>query len=321
MKSVLNVLKDLLKSRIIQFSLIGCILFCLGLHLYTQWDLKRFEASLQKETPSTLETSSPAMRKENAQGAHFHADDTWHEGPHETPLPPPTDVFGIDAEKRSHAFVSSNPLMPNQIPEHLQMPSEWQNWYYLEAYEDPTSKAKYEQRLEQLTRSIVQDYNPGRPLEEMWPAFIEAEKQLMTDSPYDEENFGIPSLGGYRADWLYQQIWNFPEVFDRILSEGKESPMWVNVFHIDMGFLEPDWNVFRLHDGREFRTKETYRYKFVAEYDEKIRDYRINYGYAYGDIRNAETLTVDLDTLSEIEFEAIQGYNYNINPYTQKPTF
>ena len=283
-----------------------------------------YRQKVAKQTPVNIykpvDVSKPATPKppppgETAESRHWHGDE-WHAEPHET-----EEKIVLDTSDNPIPFMSSNPLMPEQIPEHLKMPIEWESWYYLQAYENPKDRANYESRLEELTRYIVRDYNPGRPLEDMWFEFIAAERQLMADSPYDEENFGIPSLGGYRADWVYQQIWNFPEVFEMILSEEKENAMWVDVFHIDMGFLEPDFNVFYLHDGREFRTKNTYRYEFVSGYDEDKGYYRNTYSIAYGDIQNAETITVNLDTISEIELERIQGYNYEINPYTQKPYF
>ncbi|MXV84386.1 hypothetical protein F4Z98_13575, partial [Candidatus Poribacteria bacterium] len=273
----------------------GCGLFY-GRKVANQEPVKVYKPVEVSKQPVAPKPPPPG---ETYETGHWHGDE-WHSEPHKTPLPLlPADIFAIDTEKHSRTFVSFNPLIPNPIPEHVQMPPKWQDWYYMEAYAEPAELAKYEQRLEEITRYIIQDYNPGRPLQDMWVEFIETERQLMADSPYDEENFGIPSLGGYRADWLYQQIWNFPEVFEMILSEEKENAMWVNVFHIDMGYLEPDWNVFYLHDGREFRTRDGYRYEFVSGYNEDKGYYRNTYSFAYGDIQNAETITVNLDTISE----------------------
>ena len=113
-----NVLKDLFKSRLIRFSLLGCLLFCLGLHLYTQWDLKRFETSLQKERPSTLdpadaETSDAATPTENAQGGHFHSDGTFHAGPHETDAPAEVPLQAPEmSEAEIEEFYRSQGLEP-----------------------------------------------------------------------------------------------------------------------------------------------------------------------------------------------------------------
>lgn len=52
MKNVLKVLK----SRLFLFSLLGCFLFCRGIHLYTRWSLARFEASLPSAPQSTSYT-------------------------------------------------------------------------------------------------------------------------------------------------------------------------------------------------------------------------------------------------------------------------
>ena len=267
------------------------------------------------------ETPKPPPPGETTESGHWHGDE-WHAEPHETPS---ADVFGSEAEKTDPARPAvawspvawSNPLMPDEIPEHLKMPTDWENWHYTEAYEDPVSRAEYEQHLETIARAVIADYNPNRNIEDVWDRFIEAEKQFRSHSPYYEQNSNIPSPGGYRADWLYQQVWNFPELFDEIILPDNTDEKWVNVFHVEMGFLEPDWNLFYLHDNREFRTQDKYGYQFVAGYNEELKDYQIQYGFKLGD-KHAETLTIDLDTISDAELKRIQGWDYSINPYTGK---
>ena len=269
-----------------------------------------------------VDVEKPPPPGETAESGHWHGDE-WHAEPHDAPL---ADGFASEAAKTGAARSAvagspvawSNPLMPDEIPEPLQMPPEWVNWHYMEAYENSASRAEYEQHLEAIARAVILDYNPKRSLENVWDKFIEAEKQFRSHSPYYEQNSNIPSPGGYRADWLYQQVWNFPELFDEIILSDNVDEKWVNVFHTEMGFLEPDWNLFYLHDGREFRTQDKYRYEFVAEYDSEREYYKKSYTIALGD-KNAKTLTIDLDTISDAELKRIQGWNYNTNPYTGKP--
>ena len=68
-----NALLEVLKSRSIWYAVLACLLFCLGIHFYTQWDLARFEAELpaSKRRPTS-----------EAPAGHFHADGTWHGEPH-----------------------------------------------------------------------------------------------------------------------------------------------------------------------------------------------------------------------------------------------
>ena len=43
------------------------------------------------EKPTQQPTTAQAPVGDTSQGGHFHADGTWHEGPHETPVAPPVE--------------------------------------------------------------------------------------------------------------------------------------------------------------------------------------------------------------------------------------
>ena len=315
--------KDLFSNRRFLGALAFFVLCVVGSLLYMQ-HVEKQSAREFAETPERIKVLTEKQNPkptaqvpvgETSQGGDFHADgDPWHDEAHREKTSGNGPVFG-DTQGINLKRTSSPLPFKDDIPQYLQMPPEWENWYYMEAYEDPTRRAAYEQRLETIAKAVVQDYNPNRPLEEVWPLFIAAERQFMVDSPYDEQNSNIPAPGGYRADWLYQQIWDFPEVFEVILSDKDN---WIDVFHVELGFLEPDWNLFHLHDGREFRTKDKYKYEFVSEYNVEQGNYAIRYEFGLAD-RNAEHITVNLDTISPAEFQRIQGLDYNINPYTGKP--
>lgn len=86
-----NVLKDLFKSRIIQFSLLGCILFGLGIYFYTQRELKRFEESLPKAPQLVSSTTATTAENENAVTPTENAQDG-HENDGASHAAPPTVV-------------------------------------------------------------------------------------------------------------------------------------------------------------------------------------------------------------------------------------
>ena len=91
-----NALLDVLKSRLIWYAVLGCLLFCLGIHFYTQWDLARFEAEMlaSKRRPTSERKAETAAAIANpdkptkTQAGHFHADgNLLHAEPHETEAP------------------------------------------------------------------------------------------------------------------------------------------------------------------------------------------------------------------------------------------
>lgn len=86
-----NVLKDLFKSRIIRFSLLGCILFGLGIYFYTQRELKRFEESLPKAPQLVSSTTATTAENENAVAPTENAEDG-HENDGASHAAPPTVV-------------------------------------------------------------------------------------------------------------------------------------------------------------------------------------------------------------------------------------
>ena len=91
-----NALLYVLKSRLIWYAVLGCLLFCLGIHFYTQWDLARFEAEMlaSKRRPTSkrkAETEAAIANPDKptkTQDRHFHADgNPLHAEPHETEAP------------------------------------------------------------------------------------------------------------------------------------------------------------------------------------------------------------------------------------------
>lgn len=192
------------------------------------------------------------------------------------------------------------------VPEHLLCPEKWVGAYISSL--DKTEYAEAEQHIQAVAREIVANYNPNRPLAEVWYSFIEAEQQLWAQS---EDAGKIQSVGSNRIDWMYEQIRNFPEIF-KLISEEGPSGMWSRVYRVEMGDMDPDWNLEILPDGRKFRAEYGYRYRFTSVAS--------NYNYVEfcsSDLDTAELVVVDnYEQLSNVELERLGGWNYNFNPYT-----
>ncbi|WP_238314872.1 hypothetical protein, partial [Methylobacterium crusticola] len=74
------------------------------------------------------------------------------------------------AEFVNRSSKSSNPLCADGVPEHLQCPPGLVGDYFKEIEPDTI------ERLQQIGVEILEQWNPNRPLPDVWTAFIEAEK-------------------------------------------------------------------------------------------------------------------------------------------------
>ncbi|MCY3723852.1 MAG: hypothetical protein OXG97_16655, partial [Candidatus Poribacteria bacterium] len=192
---------------------------------------------------------------------------------------------------------------------HLQCPPELINVYAAEL--DPqTSK-----RLHQIGIEIVEKYNPNRPLTEVWDAFMESERWYHANA--DPEGAGI-SMGANRLDWQLQLLLDYPEI--GVLSQ-EDVDRAFNMRRVELGHWSADFNVNVLPDGRTFREDDDKKYVFTRSgYTETENGFTsststFSFGPSNGD-PNAEVIEINLDTISDEELEALQGWDYNINPYT-----
>ncbi len=310
--------RKMLGGIVILVVLIGIAGFFLLIGQNTDTEPKKVYNPLSKEAMQKVRDGLAARKAQEAAkppppgaspNGHWH-DGVWHDGTHTT-------------APNKAGQLSTNPFLMNEIPEHLKMPPEWYNFHYMEAYDDEESKEKFEKRLKTIIEEVIENYNPKRPIEDVWPTFIEAEKRYNAESPYSHLNPGVPGLGGYRGDWLYKQVWDFPEVFEIILYEEPEidgsAGMWLDVYQIETGLLGPDWNRFNLPDGRVFRAKHGYKYQFNLRYDKERGVHRSSVSFCRSDGSTAKLVVIDLDTISDEELELLSGRDYNINPYTGKP--
>ena len=191
------------------------------------------------------------------------------------------------------------------VPEHLLCPEKWVGVYLSSLSESDLNEIQA--TADRVAEEIVEKHNPQRPLEEIWSAFIDAEKQLRSESQEVLSDMRSIVVAGNRIDWLYDQAYRFPEIQALRLAEAP-SGQWFNVYQVEMGYLDPDWNLIELPDGREFRVRDGYRYQIGM------------FEICLSDLATAELIVIDnLDETSDAELERLGGWNYNFNPYTNQP--
>lgn len=166
-----------------------------------------------------------------------------------------------DANKDSRLPPLPPSAIPENIPEHLKLPPEWVDGHYAL---DSDAKGGYpfspeeSQRLLNIFKEIVSDYNPQRPLAAVGKRYIDHEKIYRAHA---EHELGYTPLGtgSYnRIDWQYEQVWAHPEVWALVFQDAPpgEEHYFTTTRSIAMGEESPDWNLTTLQDGREFRMKD-----------------------------------------------------------------
>ena len=301
--------------------LIGCGLF------YGRKGAKQEPIKVHKAVE--VETKpKPPPPGETVESGHWHGDE-WHSEPHEahapaqvSEQPPPRKQSAagetpdtpqtptqLPADFVNPTSKSSNPLFADGVPEHLQCPPELINVYAVEL--DPEIR----ERVYQITDEILEKYNPNRPLTEVYPAFIEAERWYHANA--DPEGAGI-SMGANRIDWAFQLTLDYPEI--GVLAQ-EDTARAFNMRRVELGHWSPDFNVTALGDGRTIREDDDKKYVITRSSYTEIEDgfesstSTFTFGPSNGD-PNAEVIEINLDTITDEELEALQGWDYNINPYT-----
>ncbi len=197
--------------------------------------------------------------------------------------------------------ISSNPLFADGVPEHLQCPAKWVGAYQSEVPEEALILAV------DIAAEVIDKYNPNRPLPDIWPRYIEAELDYLTNAEPEKRNY---ASGANRLDWAIQLILDFPEIMILSLEDGARL---ADMCMIDMGIREPDWNVWQLSDGRTLRAKDGYYYHVITRSSDGEVKSRRSFGHSGKD---AKGVVIDLDKTSDEELERLGGWNFNINPYT-----
>ena len=114
------------------------------------------------------------------------------------------------------------------------------------------------QRLQQIGVEIIDQWNPNRPLTEVYPAFIEAEKWYRGNT--DPERAGL-GWAGNRIDWQLQLSLDYPEI-SVLAQEDPDRSFYM--WRVEIGEWSPDFNLIRLGDGRTFRTDADKKYVFTS---------------------------------------------------------
>ncbi len=208
--------------------------------------------------------------------------------------------------------------VPDDIPEHLKFPDEWKVPYYNTFSEGPHPIPRDEaERLLSVAREIIRDYNPGRPIGDIWHQYIEYEKMYRA---YAEEDLGrtpFAALSSNRSDWLYEQIWAFPEIMEIVFGDSSEDEknLLFSARLIAMGEDSPNWNEHIMHDGRAFYVRDdtTYEFKWTTlEGVERTTTFSRT-------LNPKATVVIYPEETSDEELERLGWWNFHINPYTLQP--
>ena len=204
------------------------------------------------------------------------------------------------------------------VPEHLLCPEKGIGVYMGDLLEDNQEYDELVAHSRKVKDEVIANHNLKRPVSELWNRFIDLEKQYKAQSLQDNQS-GL-SIAGGRIDLLYEQYYDFPEIFQ--LKE-EDSDRFFNMWMVDRGNFDPDWNLYTLPDGREFRAGDGYMYEFhyrsVGNVDpDGVTEIYEQTSRVSHSGRDAQLVVIDLSVTSDEELERLGGWNYNYNPYTQK---
>lgn len=293
-----------------------------------------------------VEIAQPAAPKppppgETFETGHWHGDE-WHSTPHEThevpnggiPAQPVQTVLGggywangvyhrpagyVPAHPRGQT--SSNPYFKDGVPEHLKCPEKWIGVYAWASGEWDAAREK----IKQIGHEVMAQYNPNRPIHQVWHRFIEDELFYQANAdipPLDPERHPPGSFDEWsaapecteavdRIDWYIQHALDYPEVISLMINDSKNST-YNNAWRMELGFDKPDWNVVTLVDGRKFRERSGYRYEFT--FTDGNQTFTSTSSHSGGP--DAPLVRINLNETSDEELEAL-GIDYSIIPYRQ----
>jgi hypothetical protein len=214
-----------------------------------------------------------------------------------------TDVIDMAevSQTRKTVQTSSNPLFAEGVPEHLQCPEELIGVY---ARGLPTEELL---KIYNIQLEVMANYNPNRPIAEVWPQFIQAEHWYHANADPMQM---MPGTSAGQLDWSVQMILDFPEVL--VIAE-EDPERYSDMRMVEIGEYSPDWNLHTLPDGREFRTATGYWYEFSLTSEDGLAGRTRGIGHSG---RDAQLVEINLNETSDEELRRLEGWNYNINPYT-----
>lgn len=206
-------------------------------------------------------------------------------------------------------FSSSNPYFADGVPKHLQCPPDLIGKYHHEV--PAVSAADSAAKMQSICLEVMEKYNPNRPIADIWDQFIAAEKFYRDNSPVEGRKL-TTSQG--RGDWTVQFFLDFPEIVKVAIDD---SNLFNGVWMVELGMSDPNWNLYELPDGREFRTRTGFRYEFTfMENPDNPSSPITTLGFSHSNPATAKLIEVNLYETSDEELEQLSGWNFNINPYT-----
>ena len=126
----------------------------------------------------------------------------------------------------------------DDFPEHLKCPEKWVGVYLADLSESELFEVVA--HADAVAREIAQNHNPNRPLSEIWPRYIEAEKELIGQSEAVLSDLQSKFAAGRRIDRLYDQVRRFPEIQVLRFKEGRDG-RWAHMYLVDIGHSDPDF--------------------------------------------------------------------------------
>lgn len=335
-------LKDLFRNRLFFGIFIFGLIVLMGCGLFYGRKIAN-QAPVKVYKPVEVAQSAapkPPPPGETFETGHWHGDE-WHSTPHETHTQPPAKPTQPTTAQHSagggywsngvyhrpagymppypRGQTSSNPYFKDGVPEHLKCPEKWIGVYAWASGE----YSEVDQKMRQIYREVMEQYNPKRPIHEVWPRFIDDELFYQANAdfpPLDPERYppgsfaefaAAPELaeGADRIDWLIQNALDYPEVMKLMIEDGTTCN---NAWRMELGFDKPDWNVVTLVDGRKFRSRSDHRYEFT--YTDGNQTFTST--YQHSGAPDAPLVKINLNETSDEELEAL-GIDYSIIPYRQ----
>lgn len=208
--------------------------------------------------------------------------------------------------------------VPDDIPEHLKFPDEWKVPYYYGFSEGQEPMSMEDSlRAVNMLREIIRDYNPGRPIGDIWHQYIEYEKMYRAYAEQDLGRTPFAALTAQRPEWQYEQTWAFPEIMEIVVGDSSEDEksLLFNARLIAMGEESPNWNEHIMHDGRAFYLRGDTRYEFKWTTPEGVER---TTGFSRT-LDPKATVVIYPDETSDEELERLGWWNFHINPYTLQP--
>ena len=264
-----------------------------------------------KDVEPSIENPPPAEQV----GGHWHGGE-WHDAPHPNAKSnemPSSIAMAEEFAGIPHVrgFTSTNPLFSDGVPKHLQCPKDAVGVYT----RDVEDLSRIHSLMTPILAEILTEYNPNRPLTEVWPEYIEAERFYYENADIMHAS---PGEARGRIDWQFQHLLDFPEITVLLMTDSPRSSYLRQVL---IGHDSPDWNRHELPDGRIFYAGDDYNYQVVLE--ETFLNSEglpittgtsIGFGHAP---TTSEEILIKLAETTDEELQELGGWNYNIDPYAK----